>query len=273
MVKQTATWMVWIVGALFISASHAAVTEKSVNALLAASGFDEMVGEFPAMVKTGMVEAFKQQSDTAQSEVDNVVAALDRNIVPASIIADMRSELSTSLSEAEVSKLLAWYQSDLGKAFASAAAASGTDEAFSAMQQQAPQLMQRKQLVNQVTQIESELDLTKLTVDFFENVQLAVFAGIMSLLQPEAALNVNAMKEELVAVRNAAERSVQQMMVVSMVYAYKDFKPQDVDAYLTFLKTPAAKKFNQIATQSMFKSMQKSFRSWAEEIGADTDDV
>ncbi len=65
------------------------------------------------------------------------------------------------------------------------------------------------------------MDLTTLTVDFFEKVQLAVFAGLMSVMEPQAPVGLEMMQKELDAVRKQSEANVEQMMKVSLAYAIR----------------------------------------------------
>lgn len=273
MVTQGKRWILWCFALMFAASSQAAVSDKSLNELLSASGVEQMVNEFPQTVKLGLVEAFKQQPDTSQKEVDDMIRAMDETIVPEQIIAEIKQSLSEKLSDAEVSSLLAWYRSPLGRAFTEAESNSSTEEAFAAMSQEAPALLKRKALMDQVGQIETLMDLTTLTVDFFENVQLAVFAGLMSVMEPQAPVGLEVMQKELDAVRKQSEANVEQMMKVSLAYAYKDFTPEEMDKYIAFLSTPEAKKFNLTATQSMFDSLEKSFHNWAKKMGAELDEV
>ncbi len=53
MVTQGKRWILWCFALMFAASSQAAVSDKSLNELLSASGVEQMVNEFPQTVKLG----------------------------------------------------------------------------------------------------------------------------------------------------------------------------------------------------------------------------
>ncbi|CZF80959.1 hypothetical protein GCE9029_02308 [Grimontia celer] len=266
MFQQAVKWTLYLM--MFCVAGFAqAASDKSLNALLKASGIEEMVNQFPDTVKAGILEAQQQQGALPEKDLDAMILSVDETIVPANILAGIRKSLSGELNDQQIAGLMTWYESPLGKSFTEAEAKSGTEEAFAAMSAEAPKLMQNQELIAQVQKIDQLLNATNLTVNFFEQVQMAIFAGLMSALQPDLPLDMSEMKKELNAVRQQSTANVQQMVHVSLAYAYKDFKPEEREQYIAFLSAPDASRFNQTALKSMMDQLEASFMGWAKSVG------
>lgn len=266
MFQQAVKWTLYFFMICVVGFAQAA-SDKSLNALLNAAGVDEMVNQFPATVKLGILEAQQQQGALSEKEVNAMLQAADETIVPANILSGIRQSLSGALDDEQIATLMRWYESPLGKAFTEAEAKSGTEEAFAAMSAEAPALMKNQQLIAQVQKIDQLLNATDITVNFYEQVQLAIFAGLMSALQPDVPLDMDNMKQELGAIRQQSTANVQQMVTVSLAYAYKDFTAEELDQYIAFLSTPDANRFNQIAVKSMISELEASFMAWAKRVG------
>ena len=97
------------------SLSYADASDESINKLLDLSGLTMQVDQFPGLIKAGMEQVKQQGTPIPDSEYSSMVNSADESILPSEIIEGIRVSLKKSINEKEVQKLLAWYESDLGK--------------------------------------------------------------------------------------------------------------------------------------------------------------
>ncbi|MCL1480506.1 DUF2059 domain-containing protein [Marinobacter sp. M3C] len=249
---------------LFVSSlSYADVSDESINKLLDLSGLTIQVDQFPDLIKAGMEQAKQQGTPIPDAEYSSMVNSADESIVPSEIIEGIRVSLKQSINEKETQKLLAWYESDLGKEITHAEESASTPEAYHQMMQSAPSLLANPERVEFANRLDVLLGATDMTMGIQEHTGIAVYSAIMTAMQPGTPLNVEPFKAQMDAASVQTRAAVKQMVTISLLYSYKNIRTNNLRKYETFLNDSTTMKFNKTIMGSMNRELESSISKWA----------
>ena len=244
--------------------SYADVSDESINKLLELSGLTMQVDQFPDLIKAGMEQAKQQGTPIPDSEYSSMVNSANESILPSEIIEGIRVSLKKSINEKEAQKLLAWYESDLGKEITHAEESASTLEAYNQMMQSAQSLLENSERVEFANRLDLLLGATDMTMGIQEHTGIAVYSAIMTAMQPGTPLNIEPFKAQMDAASEQTRAAVKQMVVISFVYSYKNIETNKLKKYETFLNDFTTMKFNKTIMDSMNRGLESSVSKWAD---------
>jgi len=240
------------------SFSYAEVTDESLNKLLDLSGLTKQIGQFPETIKGSMQQARQQGTPIPDEDHKAMMMAIDQSMVPSEMVADIRTLLKKSISEDEAKQLLVWYESDLGREITSAEVKASTAEAYKEMMQTAETLMQDLERLEYAMRLDMLLGLTKMTMDLTKQTGIATYSAIMTAMQPDAPLDLEPLKAKMKAERAQTREAIKGMVLLSLVYTYKDLEIEKLRQYETFLKDPSTMKFNKTGIKGLYRALSTS---------------
>jgi len=248
------------------SITHAEVSDASIDKLLELSGLTMQVEQFPGLIKAGMEEAKAYGAPIPDAEFSSMVYSIDEWISPSEIISGIRASVKNTINEQEARKLLAWYESDLGKEITRAEKSASTPEAYQQMVQSAQSLMADSERVEFANRLDELLGATDMTMDLQKSTGLAVYSAIFSALQPGTSVDMAQFEDEVDAENARARPDIKKLITVSFLYSYKDIAMDDLKKYESFLSDSATMKFNKTIMSSMNRELGSSVSKWAEKL-------
>lgn len=252
---------------LLSSLSYAGASDNSVNKLVLLSGLSKQVGQFPALVKSGFMQASQQSSSMPADELKAIVSSVDKSFVPKKMLDDVKASIKASITEKQAKELLTWYESDLGKKITQAEEQASTPKAYQEMMTSAQSLLADKERVAIAKNLDKLLSASEMTMEMQKNTSLAMYSVMMNAASPGKPVDVDALKPMIDAQIAQSKSAVEQMVQVSFVYSYKNIAIKDLKKYEAFLARKAARKFNEAAFKGISKSLDASAINWAEKLG------
>jgi len=253
---------------LFLSSplSYAEISDESLNKILDLSGLTMQVNQFPGLIKVGMEQAKQQGVPISDAEYSLMVTSADKSILPSKILGEIKKSLKQSINEEEAKKLLAWYESDLGKEITKAEEKASTPNAYQQMMQAAPSLLENSERVDFAKRLDALMGATDMSMDIQEYSGIAVYTVMMTVMQPETPVNIEPFKAQMDAVNVQTRTAIEQMVIVSYVYSYQNIETGKLNKYENFLTETATIKFNKTVIESMNKGIELSVSKWADEL-------
>lgn len=222
----------------------AAVSESSINELMQLSGITKQVDYYPAMIKAGLDESRQQGGAIPEREYEAILRAVQRSVKPAEINSGIRFALQTSLNDADVEHLLGWYRSAAGRAVTAAEEQGATPEAYARMLADSESLLADQSRLAFARRLDSILGLTDFTLAIQESTSIAVYAGVLAVVQPQVPLNMVELKQQVRATLEQNRSAIEQMVLISTVYSYKSIDLDTLRDYEAFLRDPRTETFN-----------------------------
>lgn len=253
---------------LFCSLSIASTKEDNLDRLFLLSGITKQVGEFPGLVKAGVMQGVEQGTPIPENEVRLILDSVDKKILPSVIIAEIKSSLKKSLSNKDIEELLSWYESAIGKRITAAEEKASTPEAYQQMMNSAQKLLTDTQRVEMASRFDELLGATELAMGMQEFTGIAVYSAIMTSLAPDQALNLDAYKSQMAAIKPQMRANIQQLVTASFVYSYQEIDDKSLAAYEEFLNRSITQQFNHSVYNGLNRGFEKVVSDWAADLAA-----
>lgn len=216
--------------------SAGTISESSLNKIMALSGLNKQVVQFPAMVGAGMAQARQQGSTIPDAEYSEMLKSVKSAFEPSTFLKVIGKEIKSNLSEADAKKLLTWYQSSLGRKITKAEEAASTPAGYQQMIKEAQSLLANTKRVNLAKEIDSLINMTDMTMQLQEDSGIAVYTAISSVMNPGKPVNVKPYVDQVSAQKQQMRAQVEQLVLLSFVYGYKDLDAASIKNILVFLK-------------------------------------
>lgn len=236
-----------------------------LDQVLTLSGVDAELEQLPMHFKRSLGQGMAGFAPDIGSRIDT---AIDEVLDPQAMRVSLRERLDGSLPNRPLSRVLRWYESDLGAKVTMLEIEAGTDHAVEQMSATVDsltadaELMARARALNEVTEATDQaLEMARVT-------QLAMITGIMAASSGQALLKpaeLQRMVEGMIASRKAeSDREV----LASMAYTYRTLTSDEFDRYLAFLARPDSRKFVALLQQALLAEMEQVTRALGVQIGA-----
>ena len=241
--------------------------EQRVRNLLELSGFNQQIDEFPNLIKQG-VNAAVQADDSAPATnlLQLLNAAIDKAVVPKEFKLAIGSALFNNLNARNLNTLFSWYESDLGKRITQAEVAASSAEAMAEITNTISDLMSKTERVALVQEIDNIVGATDSALRIQANTQLAIVTGMNKVSSPGQDVDIASLNKQIQAQIEQSRASVQQIIIASFVYIYKNFSDEELKRYVKFLSSSSSKKFNRIAMDGIETEMKKAASVIAETL-------
>ena len=259
----------WFVAAIsfLCSLSHADSKEDNLDHLLRISGLEHQIEQFPEAVRAG----FLQSNDQDENPLSEELAALflesaERTLLPSVILSEVRDSLRQSLDNEDIETMISWHETDLGHRIVMAEKNASRPEAYLEILEQSESLMQDSQRMAVAVRFDELLGITELMMEIQEVVSTAVFAAMMTALEPNQSFDLDEYRSQMQAMAPMMEAGMRQLVVLSLIYTYQDIDDASLADYETFLNLPVAKRFNDSYASALAPGLIKVVKHWATDL-------
>jgi hypothetical protein len=242
------------------------ITEDSLNKLMALSGLDKQISELPGIIQAELEQAKQQGTPIPDTEFNEVKSSIVRAFEPSVILSTIGLEIKKNIPEQEAKDLLAWYESDLGRQITKAEEDASTHVAYQEMIKNAQALLADEKRVESAKKIDRLIDATGMAMQLQENAGLAVFTAISTAMNPGQSVNTEDFKALMSAQEQQVRANVEQFVLLSFVYSYRDIDMASLDKYISFLERPNTKKFNDSVIKGLTHALNKSIDGMAKSL-------
>ncbi|HSG87960.1 MAG TPA: DUF2059 domain-containing protein [Pseudomonadales bacterium] len=220
--------------------------------LLDLSGYTTQLDLLPEQFTQGMRMGFPAAGSGEPELLVPLLAAVDDAYDPRRARAQAATALRAALAPEEVAGQLDWYRSDFGSRIAAAEVAASAPEANAEMMSVAARLMGDAERVARATRMIELAGVTDYLVATQMRVSGAVFLLVTSQMPAGAAPELADFQAQLEASEPAMRFQMNQVMLASYLYTYRDLSIDELDRYLAFLETPVTRR----STGALVKVMQ-----------------
>lgn len=243
-----------------------AATDEQFEQLLELSGLTRQMQELPHVLRAGFEQGVQQGAPLPRDVMAGIVASVDRHIDPAVILDEIRYAVLKRLDQADISDLLAWYQSDFGRRITAAEVAASGAAAMDDMAAMADELLALEERVAWAQRLDALIGMSQMNYAIQSEVGAAVYRAILSAVNPGEAVDLAPFEEQMSLVEEDLYAMMQQMVVLNIVYTYRDLDMPALERYAEFLNKPVALAFNKSAAQGMQAGLVKVMDAWVTDV-------
>lgn len=250
------------------TAWSAEIGSDSLDRLMTLSGIKKQVAELPGMVRMGAEQARQKGARISNADFEKMLKAMESAFQPSEIVETISVEVRKSISESDAKKLLAWYESDLGRMITKAEENASTPGAYQEMMATAKSLLADEKRVDLAKKLDDLINATDMMVQLQEYTGIAVFTAISKALNPDQPVQIEAFKSQMLENEQLIRANIEQAVIISWVYSYKDLDIASIKKYLEFNESPNARHFNDSVKLGMKNALNMSIDKMATSLGA-----
>ena len=216
--------------------------------LIAKSGLDEQLKEMQKGLAS-VSDVLRQRGVPVDDKFEKAWAeAVPKAYQTDKILAVVDEGLETLLTKDDKTVLLDYYTSPLGQRITGLEIEAAKVGMQTEIQANAQKLMSDPGKASDRIALYQEIDktagATEIAVEMAMNFSLAMTIGMTSTMEGPKEIDIDMLKGELDRQRPAITQQISSQTLAIFAYAYRDLNAEDLNIYLAFLRSPAARKFN-----------------------------
>lgn len=254
---------------LFINSAFAApASDASIDKLLNVSGLNKQLAQLPATVRAGIMQARQRGMKIPETTLNDMANIVSSSFHPDKLSKAIRTELKNNISASDAKSLFAWYESDAGKKLTKLEEASSTPDAYNQMLQDAKNLLADEKKVAVAKRIEKATNSVDMAMQLQTNTGTAVYTALLTAADPTKPVNLEPFKAQLASQEAQIRSRLQQFIILSLVFSYRDADAATMEKYIAFLEKPNTQKFNTSIMTGMNNAINQSIDVMTKDLSA-----
>jgi hypothetical protein len=255
---------------LFTGAAHAEPA-RHVEELLHKSGIWKQAGDLPAQLRAGAQEARDKEKSSGQpptltdAQFARLVAAMERAFSPGRLRRIVAREIERGLSAADEAQVLQFLSTDLGVRATKAEEQASEPATALRMHEEADELFVKMPgaRVAKVARLAQAFKAGDSAASMMIDMAAAVAYGA-AVASPNGDERVAGdLRRKLEERRGEIARMMNQQLTKVFAYTYRSLSDEDLDRYLEFAETPAARQYTDVT----IKAFDIAFQEGGLELG------
>lgn len=255
---------------LAASCATTPLTEEQTNdihQLMGLSGHMNSIRGFPGSIKVTIHQSNAQAENAIpdtllQTMLDAVDSAVDADRLESGVA----QVLGKKLSSEDVAKLLSWYRSETGEKIRRLGEAALSDSAYREQMRMVQELMTDTRRVAGMEEIDAMVGETDFLIKIRTHLQVAAVAAWHGADSPEVQVPLASITSRIGKRISADRDRIQQSVTLNSLYAYRALEDAELDAYVAFCGSPAARKFHKVARTAISREMTEEIDELIESL-------
>ncbi len=238
------------------------ISQGSLDKLITLSGVTKEVSHFPELLQLGLNQARQQakQQNSPMSDGDfaEIKSAMAKGFQAADIVRAISGEVKGSVSEADAKAILAWLESDLGRKITKAEDDASDPAVYQKMAKSVDKLMADKERMQFAERLVKVLNSTEKMLEVQENLGVAMVVAMSTASNPAQPVKAADIKAKIAPMLEQQRPTLEQSLLLSYVYTYRDIDMASLDKYVAFLEQPSSKRFHDSVMKGMSAGLEQA---------------
>jgi len=235
--------------------------------VLAASPIDDIVTQYPAMMRQGIREGMKQSGQVPPMVAETIGQIVSSSFRAEDIERRIVTGLEENLSDAQLTAVRDWYETPVAQKISAAEIEASAPETWQQVRAQAPALNKKYQGTERALMFD-RFDRASRATESAVDTSIAVQLGMATAM---AALSTDSVHYEQLRQRIEGQRSMlrgvmEQQVYDSYLYTYRNISNQELDLYLDFLESDAGSAFSRVVTDSIQQAITEPVESIGKQV-------
>ena len=244
-------------------------TRPQVEILMEASGLNKQIEQFPLFIQRGFVEA-KQKDQPEDPELDVIEKILMESLDTEKLKSGMSQRLASSLSAAEMTEVLTWLNSRLGKTITYLEEKASTPAALDRMGALEKSLLDSGKKTGRMElmkQLDQAAGITEGSVDMMLNSELAISLAVGGAAAPADDALFDGILKNVQMKRHLVKEVMEKQVLLSLLYTYQMLKESELKEYIAFAESPTGKKYHETTMKGMSELIAEAGKNAGRKIG------
>ena len=236
----------------------AAEVNPEVLELYRLSGIQKQIEQYSDMTKAALSSGNQPATMNAE-EIKEIGKLFDKVFAPQALQPVVVGFLQNNLDSSDIKKVLEWLRSPAGRRITQVEEARSSAQGYQDMMDYANGLASNpppQDYLKKMQDLATNINLFESTVNISLNAQLALMTAVAAATSPEFnERQFNQLADQLQALKPAMAEKVSQMAMLGLLYTYNDMAAADLDPYIAFNATPAARNYNAAAVSALNEAL------------------
>jgi Uncharacterized protein conserved in bacteria (DUF2059) len=240
---------------------------QTVNTLMERSGLNTQVRNYPAVLRQNLARAQQQRPQFSARQFQALNLMIAKAFNADRMIDTVRNHMHTRLTENDVSAVLAWLNSPLGKritrleeeASAPGARTGGAGAGGAAQDDQ--------ERIERLRKLDRSVKASEAAASSALNFQVAMLTAMTAAMAPELRPAFDAVLAEARKRSEQARPVLEQRAFEQLQRVYRPLSDGEIDQYIDFAESEAGKKFHTVVIQGMQEATLNASRELGTMIG------
>ncbi len=233
---------------------HAESKDYLAKRVVNHSGLTEMIHQFPALLKEGVQQGAAQSGGANQKMVMQISQIIDQAFGINESIEIIRSDLSSQLTENELTAVLEWLESPLGKKITRMEVAAMSSDAFREMESQLPGLQKKyrgSEREKLFQSFDKSTNATEASIETAIAVQLTLASAMAASSSSPQMPSYEYLKKSIEDNRFMMRGVIGQQVFANYLYTYQNLTDEELKAYVDFTASPAGNHYSRVVNESI----------------------
>jgi hypothetical protein len=248
-------------------ASQLALADDLSRELIKKAGIEPIVAQIPDSMAAGVQQA-EQQGLQVDDKFRTAWAKAVKSTFRAERVLEAVEKGLQKLTVEERRGLIAYYDTPAGKRVRTLEEQSAVPEAQAQIVAFAQKFMadpKNGERVKLYQQIDQATNASAMATELAMKITYATTIGMVNAMQGQNANTVE-LEKNVEAQRPQMMQQMQQSMLLTSAYTYREMSVAEVNAYVKFLQAPTTKKFTTIVLKSLTEELALQARNFGTEI-------
>ncbi|MDO3720536.1 DUF2059 domain-containing protein [Marinobacter sp. chi1] len=234
----------------------------SAQQVVTASPIDDIVAQYPAMLKQGIQDGLAQVGQLPPAVTATIGQVVSLSFRNADIEQQIVENLENNLTSEQLASVHSWYETPVARKIAEAEIAASAPSVWKDIQAQGPELSRKYRNTERSRMFERydrAARATESAVDTTMAVQLGLASAMVSL-SPNS-MSQDELRQAIESQRSTLRGVVGQQVFDSYLYTYEDISAQEMSLYLDFLESPPGVAFSRTVASSIQQAISEPIES------------
>ena len=253
---------------LFLSSAvvSAQISDKTIDKLISLSGLSKQLEQLPGTVRAGIMQARQQGMSIPDAQFTEMADIVSNSFAPPFMLKAIHSEIKSNVTASDSKQLIEWYESKIGKRITQTEENASTPDAYKKMLTEAKSLLANENQMAIARRVEKAINSVDMAMQMQENAGIAVYTAIVTAANPGKQVDVEPFRAQLTSQRQQIRARMEQLILLSLVYSYKDVDVDTMNKYIAFLESPKTQKFNASVMKGMSEAIKLSTELMAQSL-------
>lgn len=262
-----------IIPPLYSQAKEQADRDKLIQELLEKSGAEQQISQLPEVIK--VLLPIELDIYGVKGEVASAFAEFNEKIsteffVATDILEMVSKHLQQNFNRSHIERYLKWLDTKLGKKITKMEVDASSPEAALAIMTFAMELQEKPPEENRLALIErliKTLDISEKGAKRSGAIFLEVTTGINQNLPQDRRIPEDMMKKMKTAFQKTMVTQLESFLVPTFLYTYQSLSDKELNKYINFLDTKAARWLTQNLFEAQLIAIEKDCRKFGRALG------
>lgn len=244
--------------------------DQLVQTLMQKSGLEKQIEQVPQFVQSGLDKAQQEARGLSQEAFRKIsvlaISAFDARAIHEAVTTYIKS----TLSENDMSNVLVWLKSPLGKKITRLEEEATTPEKYMDMQARGPKLLDEYKDTARIIKLEkldNVIGATESTVSTVLNVQLALIAAMSTAMEADKRPFYEDVQDLVYKNKTQVQASINSLVRMQFLYTYSELTDYEIDRYVEFAESNSGQRYHYVTTNALNDALVQAARKFGSRIG------